>query len=194
MRTETAATHHARATLVPPTPENHMHPTEQRHLALATAERLRVLASIDFDNPDLRAALDRLTARTAARTGLPISLATLVFNTSQMAIGSTGLDGTWIAVADGTPVEWSFCASTITTGLPYVIGDAFHSEQAGNPLVTIDGIASYAGVPVTVSGQIVGAHCIIGTAPHQFTPENLAELNSTAQEIAALLQEFSDLD
>lgn len=161
---------------------------------LGTAGRIRVLASIDFDNPELRAALDRLTERTAERTGLPISLATLVFTTSQMAVGSTGLAGTWVAVADGTPVEWSFCANMVTTGLPYVISDAPHSEQATNPLVTIDGITSYAGVPVTVAGQIVGAHCIIGTEPCQFTGDQLAELASTAQEISALLQEFSDLD
>ncbi|MEU4427088.1 GAF domain-containing protein [Actinoplanes sp. NPDC024001] len=175
-------------------PETHMTPTDQHHLSLASAERTRVLASIDFDNPNLRSTLDRITTRTAARTGLPISMATLVFSTSQMAVGSTGLDDTWMAAAEGTPVEWSFCANTITTGRPYVIPDAPHSEQAGNPLVTQDGIASYAGVPVTVGGQIVGAHCILGTEPHQFTPGHLAELNTAAQEIAAVLQEFSDLD
>ncbi|MBB4743982.1 GAF domain-containing protein [Actinoplanes octamycinicus] len=161
--------------------------------ALATPARMRVLASIDFDNPQLRAALNRITARTAQRTGLPISLATLVFNTSQMAVGATGLDDTWIAASDGTPVEWSFCATMVTTGQPYVIPDARDSEQATNPLVTVDGIASYAGVPLTVSGQIVGAHCILGTEAHQFTSGHLAELASAAQEITALLQEFSDL-
>ncbi|AEV86721.1 histidine kinase [Actinoplanes sp. SE50] len=166
----------------------------QQSTTLAAPERMRVLASIDFDNLDLRTALNRITARTAERTGLPISLATLVFNTSQMTVGATGLDDTWIAAADGTPVEWSFCANMITTGRPYVIPDAHHSEQATNPLVTIDGIGSYAGVPLTVGGQIVGAHCILGTQAHQFTPEQLAELACAAQEITALLQEFSDLD
>ncbi|GAA4609520.1 GAF domain-containing protein [Actinoplanes octamycinicus] len=165
----------------------------QQPTILADPERMRVLASIDFDNPALRTALDHITSRTAARTGLPISLATLVFNTAQMTVGSTGLDDTWIAAADGTPVEWSFCANMITTGRPYVIPDAHRSEQATNPLVTIDGIASYAGVPVTVRGQIVGAHCILGTAAHPFTPGQLSELTTAAQEIAALLHEFSDL-
>ncbi|MEU8244173.1 GAF domain-containing protein [Actinoplanes missouriensis] len=168
--------------------------TDQRDRGLDTAERRRVLASIDFDNPELRAGLDRLTARTAARTGLPISLSTLVFNTSQMVVGSTGLDNSWIIAADGTPVEWSFCATTVTTGRSYAVPDAAHSEQSTNPLVTQDGIASYLGVPVIVRGQIVGAHCILGTEAHRFTPAQLAELNSAAQEIAALLQEFSDLD
>ncbi|AEV84328.1 hypothetical protein ACWT_3305 [Actinoplanes sp. SE50] len=48
--------------------------------------------------------------------------------------------------------------------------------------------------PLTVRSQIIGAHCILRTEPHQFTPEHLAELNAAAQEITALLQEYSDLD
>jgi GAF domain-containing protein len=111
-----------------------------------------------------------------------------------MTVGATGLDNTWIAAANGTPVEWSFCANMITTGRPYLIADAHASEQATNPLVTVDGITSYAGVPVTVAGQIVGAHCILGTEAHQFNPGQLAELTSAAAEIATLLQEYGDLD
>ena len=169
-------------------------PTAADHAgALTDLARLRVLASIDFDNPDLRAALDRIAARTAARTGLPISLVTLVFDTAQMTAGTAGLDGSWIAAADGTPVEWSFCANAVATGRPYVIADAADSEQADNPLVTIDGIASYAGVPITLAGHVVGAHCVIGTTTHRFTGDELAELHTAGNEIAALLQNYSDL-
>ena len=162
--------------------------------ALTDPHRMRVLASIDFDNPQLRAALDRLAERTAQHTGLPIGLVTLVFDTAQMTAGSAGLDGTWIAAADGTPVEWSFCANAVATGQPYVIDDATTSEQATNPLVTIDGINSYAGVPITVAGQIVGAHCILGTEAHHFTPDQLTHLHTAAHEAACLLHEYSDLE
>jgi GAF domain-containing protein len=161
--------------------------------ALTDPARMRVLASIDFDDPTLRSEVDRITARTAARTAMPISMATLVLNTTQLVIGSAGLDN-WISTADGTPVEWAFCAKTVTTGQPYVIPDAARSEQAANPLVTIDGIASYAGVPIVVHGHIVGAHCIKGAEPHPFTADQLAEVHAAAQEIAALLHRYSDLD
>ncbi|MEU4161692.1 GAF domain-containing protein [Actinoplanes sp. NPDC026670] len=154
---------------------------------------MRVLASIDFDNPVLREALDRIAARSAERAGLPIGLVTLVFNTAQMTAGSAGISGTWITVAEGTPVEWSFCANAVVTGEPYVISDTADSEQAGNPLVTQDGIGSYAGVPVILAGQVVGAHCVIGTSAHQFTAEQLDELWVGAQQAAILLKEFSDL-
>ena len=167
-------------------------PAATRPQALSDRHRMRVLAGIDFDNPDLRAELDQITRRTASRTGLPISLVTLVFNSAQMIAGSTGLDGSWILAADGTPAEWSFCANAVTSGQPYIIDDATHSEQATNPLVTMDGIASYAGVPITIDGHIVGAHCILGTTPHHFTADQIAELHATTRQITTLLQQYSD--
>ncbi|MEU8663208.1 GAF domain-containing protein [Actinoplanes philippinensis] len=156
---------------------------------LADPARMRVLAAIDFDNPGLRAALDGVARRTAERTGLPVSLVTLVLNTAQMTIGKSGLDN-WIAVADGTPIEWSFCVNAVTSGRAYVVPDAAGSEQAANPLVTRDGVASYAGVPITVAGQIVGAHCVLGTEAHRFTPDDLTELETAAAEITAVLEQY----
>jgi GAF domain-containing protein len=155
--------------------------------------RMRVLASIDFDNATLRAELDRISQNTAQRTGLPVSLVTLILDTAQLVAGSTGLDGSWVITAGGTPIQWSFCASTVTTRQPYILPDTANSEQATNPLVTIDGIASYAGVPITIAGQVIGAHCIIGVTAQPFTDEQIEHLHAGAAQITTLFQRFSDL-
>ncbi|GIF05055.1 GAF domain-containing protein [Actinoplanes siamensis] len=159
--------------------------------ALTDPTRIRALASIDFDNPALRAALDKIAQRTAALTGLPVSMVTLVLDTAQLIVGSCGLDDSWMTAAGGTPVEWSFCANTVTTGRPYVLPDTAHSEQAASPLVTVDGMASYAGVPITLAGHIVGAHCVMGLTAQPFTPEQLDQLRGAAAEISDLLRQFS---
>ena len=152
--------------------------------------RAQVLAGLDLDNPALRRELDAITERTAGRLGLPISLVSFVLDTAQLLGGSHGIDG-WIAAAQGTPVEWSFCANAVASGQPYIVPDATaDAQQANNPLVTIDGIRSYAGVPLTLDGQILGAHCIIGTDTHNFTDADLAELRDSADEITALLQNY----
>ncbi|MEV4283170.1 GAF domain-containing protein [Actinoplanes xinjiangensis] len=152
--------------------------------------RMQVLAGLDLDNPALRGQLDTITERTAARLGLPISLVSFVLDTSQFLGGSHGIDG-WIAAAQGTPVEWSFCANAVTSGQPYIVPDATtDAQQSSNPLVTVDGIRSYAGVPLILDGQILGAHCIIGTETHTFTDADLAELRDSAEEISALLQDY----
>lgn len=165
--------------------------TSTDHLTkLADPARLRVLASVDLDHPDLRRELDLITARTSQRIGLPIGLVSLVLDTAQFLAGSHGVDG-WIAAAQGTPVEWSFCAHAVASGRPYVVTDAANDAvQATNPLVTVDGIRSYAGVPLVLDGQILGAHCVIGDSAHAFSDADLAELTGAAAEIIALLERY----
>ena len=163
-------------------------PTDVLH-GLDDLPRMRVLASIDLDDPHLRAKLDAISARTAARLNLPIALATLVFDTAQIIAGSHGVGG-WIAEAVGTPVEWSFCAHVVAGRRPYVVTDAATDPvQATNPLVTIDGIGSYAGVPLTIDGHVLGGHCVADGQPHDFTEADLAELRAAADEITAVLQQ-----
>ncbi|WP_328474511.1 GAF domain-containing protein [Actinoplanes sp. NBC_00393] len=148
------------------------------------------MAGIDLDNVELRGRLDAITARTAARLGQPVSLVSMVLDTAQFFPGSHGLDG-WLADLHGTPAEWSFCATAVRTGTAYVVPDATSDEhQASNPLVTVDGVRSYAGVPIVVDGQILGAHCVLGFQEQTFSEADLAELRRSAQEIGAVLEAY----
>jgi GAF domain-containing protein len=115
-------------------------------------------------------------------------LITLVGEDAQLFLGSHGLPD-WAKQANGTPVEWSFCATTVRTGEPYVVNDArAHVVHRSNPLVTSQGIASYAGAPlVTSSGHVLGACCVLDTKPREFTELDVAELSSAA---ASLVHSF----
>ena len=149
--------------------------------------RMLVLASIDVHNPDLRRRLDDVTARTATRLNLPVALVTLVLDTAQVFAGSYGIDDS--ALGAGTPVEWSLCAHAVATGQPYVVTEAATDPiQATNPLVTMAGIGSYAGVPLMVDGYALGTHCVIADTAHTFTDVELDELRSAADDIVTLLQ------
>ncbi|MEV0897122.1 GAF domain-containing protein [Actinoplanes sp. NPDC049802] len=155
--------------------------------------RLRTVAAIDFDHPGLRAALDLISRRTAEHTGLPVSLATVVMNTAQLIAGSSGIAGTWLAESGGTPIEWSFCVQTVATGRPYVVRESRTDPvQARNPLSTMGVVPSYAGVPVFVDGQVVGAHCLVGGAAHTFTDADLSALEEGARDIAQVLLRHLD--
>lgn len=158
---------------------------------LLDRRRLGALAGYDWDHRDLRSGIDAITRRTAARLGLPVGMANIVLDTAQLTVGSHGVTG-WIAEANGTPVEWSFCAHTVTTGQPYVVPDATADPvQQHNPLVSIDGFASYAGVPlIDPNGRVLGAHCVLGTSAHTFTEADLAELRTAAGEIMTLIQRY----
>lgn len=149
--------------------------------------RLEVMADLDLDNPELRRRLDAITHRTADRLGQPIALVSMVLDAAQIFPGSYGLQG-WLADLEGTPIEWSFCVNAVASGTAYVVPDAtIDVLQSDNPLVTIDGIRSYAGVPIVVDGAILGAHCVLGPDPRPFTDADLDELRRAADEISELL-------
>ncbi|GIF26397.1 GAF domain-containing protein [Actinoplanes tereljensis] len=149
--------------------------------------RMAVLAGIDIDNPSLREKLDALAARAAARLGREVGLISMVLDSAQFFAGSYGLHG-WLAELGGTPIEWSFCVNAVRSGRPYVVPDArIDALQSTNPLVCVDGVRSYAGVPIVVDGEVLGAHCVLGYAPAEFTPADLEELHRGASEIVELL-------
>ena len=158
---------------------------------LLDRRRLGALAGYDWDHPDLRRGVDAISQRTATRLGLPVGMANIVLDTAQFTVGSHGVTG-WIAEAGGTPVEWSFCAQTVMTSHPYVVANAsVDPVQRHNPLVTIDGFTSYAGVPlIDHDGHVFGAHCVLGTSTHTFCDADLAELCDAAAEIMALAQRY----
>lgn len=161
---------------------------------LADLDRLREIAAIDLADPELRRRLDAIAHETRERLGLPTSLITLVLDSAQLIAGSDGLDG-WMAEAGGTPVEWSFCVNAVLTGEPYVVQDAAHDpRQFANPLVTEDHIASYCGVPlVSSSGRMLGAHCVLGDRPHEYTLDDVEVLRAAADRIVTVLEQHRGL-
>ncbi|GAB7189713.1 hypothetical protein NUM3379_04190 [Kineococcus sp. NUM-3379] len=160
-------------------------------LPLPDAARLATQAMYDLDNPVLRQRLDELSARTAAALERPVGLTTLVLDGAQVVAGSCGVTG-WIAEAGGTPAEWSFCAHAVSSGEPYVVPDARHDPvQRENPLVTVDGFASYAGAPLaTADGHVIGAHCVLDLRPHELDERELGVLRRNAAEAVAILEDF----
>ena len=77
--------------------------------AISHLDRLRDVSDIDRQRPELSEQVSAITDRTQQRLGMPISLVTLVLDSAQFVLGSTGLEG-WILASGGTPIEWSFCA------------------------------------------------------------------------------------
>ncbi|PRY12553.1 GAF domain-containing protein [Kineococcus rhizosphaerae] len=157
---------------------------------LTDRTRLEAVAAWDGEHPALKRRLDEVAARTAARLGFPLSLVSLVLDSSTLFAGSHGLVG-WVADVGGVPAEWSFCTTTVVEGAPYVVVDALEdAHQRQNPVVTDGGVRSYAGVPLRApDGQVVGAHCVLGVDPHEFTPGEIAELERAAAELVDVFEQ-----
>jgi GAF domain-containing protein len=154
-------------------------------------DRLAEIADLDVFSAEATARLDEYARRAAQRLGAPIGLVTIVLDGAQLLAGRHGLTG-WLADAPGTPVEWSLCATTVRTREQYVVPDtSTDAVQQDNPLVTEEGLAAYAGTPlITSRGHVVGAHCVIGTAPREFSATELEQLAQMADEVVAEIESW----
>jgi GAF domain-containing protein len=156
--------------------------------------RLNLIGRIDLDDPRLRADLDRVAARTAARTGMPASMITIVLNSAQFFAGAAGLPP-WLAGLGGTPLGWSLCADVVTTGRPYLVDDVGADPRHDtNPLFVNDLMAAYAGVPITVERHVLGAVCVIDSEPHPFSEGQMTELHRAAAEVEAVIMRHTSAD
>lgn len=146
--------------------------------------RLHAVSQYAFESTEASEAMSGLARRAAERLGMPIGLVSVVLDSAQYFAGMHGVEG-WMAEAGGTPIEWSFCANAVRRNAPYVVEDAEADPlQHDNPLVTVDGIRSYAGAPLRTShGEVLGALCVLGTEPHRFSSDDIAELATMADRV-----------
>lgn len=155
---------------------------------LGVPERIREIAGYDLYDPSLRAGLDAVTQRSATLLEAPVSLVSVLLDTSQFILGSYGVAG-WVADAQGTPAEWAMCTHTVLAGEPYCVVDGLaDARHADNPFLRMTGLRSYLGVPLIGSaGHTLGAHCVIDARPRIFTDVDLAVLTDGAEQVMKLL-------
>jgi GAF domain-containing protein len=153
--------------------------------------RMRQIAGYDIFDPGLRTRLDAVAARSAQRLQATVSLISVILDSSQFILGGYGVSG-WVAEAAGTPAEWALCTHTVLSGRPYCFADGRTDPvHAGNPLLAMTGLRSYAGVPlIDDSGQVLGAHCVIDRTVHTFTDVELTTLEKDAGEAMRILREY----
>lgn len=146
--------------------------------------RLREIVELDLLAPDVDALLADIAAEAAARLGLPVSLISVVLDEALHVAGFHGPDGLWLDDTRGHPVEWSFCATSVRTRDAFVVENAeTHPDHATNPLVTLDGVRCYAGVPLISSrGYVLGNLCVVGLEHRAFTDDEVETLRALAAE------------
>lgn len=151
---------------------------------LYDADRLQEIADLELLSPEIDAILAGIADEAAARLGLPVSLISVVLDEALHVAGSHGLDGLWLGETRGHPVEWSFCATSVRTRDAFVVESAEkHPTHRTNPLVTLDGVRCYAGVPLISSrGHVLGNLCVVGLEEHTFSEADIETLHELARE------------
>lgn len=157
--------------------------------AIQDKGRLEEIARLRLHENQVDEILNDYVKKAADEFKMPIGLVSIVLDAAQTFAASYGI-GDWLKEANGTPVEWSFCANSVDSKRPFVVEDATeHKTVKNNPLVTQDGIKCYAGVPmITSNGFVIGNFCVIGSESRTFTGQEIAKLKVYAKEVVAHIE------
>lgn len=156
---------------------------------LIDPERLLAVADLLPDTAGTSAALHGFVDLIAAVLRAPCAAVSLILDDAGVLMATHGVGG-WLAAAGGMPEQWAPCATVVRHDAPLLIADTYDdSAHTGNPLVMITGVRSYAGVPLHLRGQAVGALCVLSGQPGMFTEADLNALVVLAPRAVELLRE-----
>lgn len=172
----------------PPDPEpGHPEPghPEPDHPTSRDAARLDVLDSYQILDSDPDESFEFLCRLAAGVCGSPYAMINLLDDHRQWSLASFG------GLRREQPREGSFCTDIVSAGMPLVVPATAEDERyAGRTLVaSAPWIQSYAGVPLTVRGDVVlGAICVLDVRSRPFDAAQLATLHGLADQVSALLE------
>jgi GAF domain-containing protein len=126
-------------------------------------------------------AFDRFTRLAARICRVPIALMTLVDRDRQFFMSSFGLSEPWQTLRE-TPLTHSFCKHAVARRAPLLIADTtkdpvFRDNPASRELAVV----AYAGIPLEVGGQPLGAFCVVDHEPRVWASEEVQMLKDLAQ-------------
>ena len=146
--------------------------------------RLSTLRALNVLDSAPEAFSDAVVSAAASILNAPRAAISLVDASRQWFKGSCGL------ADEETPRDVSFCAHAISAGPePFVIDDTWKDARfASNPLVVAPPyIRFYAGFPLIVNGEAIGALCVMDDRPRVLGAEERERLQELAQGTAAWL-------
>jgi len=151
--------------------------------------RIQEIARLRLHEETVDELLNQYVKEAAAEFNLPVSLVSIVLDGAQVFAASHGLQG-WLKEANGSPVEWSFCANSVKTKENFIVENSKKNTVVqDNPLVTIDNIQCYAGVPmITSNGYVIGNFCVLGHESRVFTESEINRLKEYAAKAVSQIE------
>jgi diguanylate cyclase (GGDEF)-like protein len=139
---------------------------------LGDEERLRVLALTGLASDTADEPLSRWAQVAAEALATPVSGVSIISANRHFQKALVGVVG-WTPAEHDEPLHRSFCSDVVVSGSALAIADL---RAAGDPMA-----GAYAGAPLLVQGQAVGALCVLDERPRAWTPGDLRLLTKLAE-------------
>ncbi len=151
-------------------------------------DRLRVLESTGLLDTQPEPGFDRLSRLAARLLKVPVALISLVDDERQFFKSAVGLQGPWAARRE-TPLSHSFCQYVARDRAPVLVEDAREHPVLRDSLALRDlDVVAYAGVPLMVEGQAIGAFCVTDSQPRRWSPEDVQLLGDLAASVVSEIE------
>jgi diguanylate cyclase (GGDEF)-like protein len=135
------------------------------------------------------AAFDRLTRLAANLLGTPVALVSLVDDHRQFFKSAFGLEAEPWASRRETPLSHSFCQYVTRGRDRVVVGDAREDPRLRDNLAIRDLHAiAYAGMPLIVDDEAIGAFCVIDDKPRVWSADKLQLLEDLAASVVSEIE------
>ncbi|HSY22875.1 MAG TPA: diguanylate cyclase [Polyangiaceae bacterium] len=150
--------------------------------------RLGVLRATQLLDSAPEAAFDRLTRLAARLLGAPVALVSLVDDRRQFFKSMFGLAEPWASRRE-TPLTHSFCQYATRDRTPLVVEDARrHPVLQDNRATHELNVVAYAGMPLVVQDEAIGAFCVIDDKPRAWSADELQLLRDLADSVVSEIE------
>ncbi|MEA1085930.1 EAL domain-containing protein [Sphingomonas sp. CD22] len=145
--------------------------------------RLDALAQLRLLDTPPSESFDRITRMASQIFGLPVAAVSLTDRDRQWFKSRVGIDHCSI------PRDKAPCAVVAESTAPLVVEDLLADPYYADSVLARAGTRFYAGAPlITSDGYGLGALCVLGTAPRQVSPAELAGLVDLAAMVMAQIE------
>jgi hypothetical protein len=155
----------------------------------APARMKAVRASGLLDSP-ADPEFDQLTRLASRLLRAPNAFVTIITNDRQFVKSSTVEDQEATnKTGSSQTLELSFCKFAVASREPLVVEDARSHPLVQESEAVAAGVIAYAGVPLEVQGEAIGALCVVDSRPRSWSQDELNTLRALARSTMRLVEE-----
>ena len=156
---------------------------------LSNPDRLKALRESGLLDSKPESDFDRLAQIAARLLDAPLAFVIVIGEDRQFLKSAVDQAGVTGRAGETHGLDRSFCKHAVAADAPLIVPDTrTHPLLKENKAVS-EGVIAYAGMPLhTANGEVVGALCVMDSKPHEWSDDDVANLQAVARSVSRLIE------